>query len=207
MSFGTQQASHLCGSTECACVGDGNIFKSCSPTQAQSTPTPNEDPFDWGNGGPSSSDPNRTPGTRCASSCVWSTWAVYASIQSQTHYCQDMPCACVVDQNVWIACTPDGNSAPPNLGSPPASQPPAAQPPAAQPPAAPTGTAAQQILSNHNSRRLTLWDQSFGRYDGADPLSNIKDAAAGRAAKTSCYGTAPCNTVRLKDGLLNAMRT
>ncbi len=67
------------------------------------------------------------------------------------------------------------------------------------------GSDAQQILSRHNNSQLTLWDQTFGRFDGADPLSNIEDAAAGIPAQTSCYGTAPCNQVFLKDGLLNGM--
>jgi peptidoglycan hydrolase-like protein with peptidoglycan-binding domain len=67
------------------------------------------------------------------------------------------------------------------------------------------GTAAARILAAHRAGRLTLWDQTFGRYDGADPLSNMTDAAAGRAARTSCYGGAPCGTVRLSNGLLNGM--
>ncbi len=65
---------------------------------------------------------------------------------------------------------------------------------------------AQEVLDAHYADRLTLWDQTFGRFDGADPLSNITDAAAGLDAKTSCYGTAPCNRVSLKEPLLRAMR-
>ncbi len=66
-------------------------------------------------------------------------------------------------------------------------------------------TAAQRVLAAHNAGTLTLWDQTFGRFDGADPLSNITAAAEGRRAKTSCYGTAPCTTVSLSNGLLNGM--
>ncbi|GAB4537504.1 MAG: hypothetical protein Tsb0020_52050 [Haliangiales bacterium] len=54
------------------------------------------------------------------------------------------------------------------------------------------GSDAQQILSRHNNHQLTLWGQTFGRFDGADPLSDIEDAAAGVPAQISCYGTAPC---------------
>jgi hypothetical protein len=54
---------------------------------------------------------------------------------------------------------------------------------------------------------LTLWDQTFGRFDGADPLSNIQDTAHDRSAKTSCYGRAPCSSVTLQLSLLNAMRS
>lgn len=65
--------------------------------------------------------------------------------------------------------------------------------------------AAQRVLSAHQGGTLTLWNQTFGRFDGADPLSNITAAAEGRAARTSCYGTAPCTSVRLSNGLLNGM--
>jgi hypothetical protein len=67
------------------------------------------------------------------------------------------------------------------------------------------GTGAQRVLAAHRAGTLTLWDQTFGRFDGADPLSNITDAAAGRAARTSCYGNAPCTSVRLAGGLVNGM--
>jgi len=65
------------------------------------------------------------------------------------------------------------------------------------------GGAAGRILAAHGAGSVTLWDQTFGRADGADPLSNIRDAAAGRAAKTSCYGNAPCTTVTLSTKLLD----
>ncbi|MFP2896397.1 peptidoglycan-binding domain-containing protein [Corallococcus sp. 4LFB] len=66
---------------------------------------------------------------------------------------------------------------------------------------------AQSLLNSHNASTITLWDQTFGRFDGADPLNNIKDAAAGRASKTSCYGNAPCTTVFLTSNLLNGMNS
>jgi hypothetical protein len=50
-----------------------------------------------------------------------------------------------------------------------------------------------------------LWNQTFGQFDGADPLSNIRDAVAGAAAKTSCYGNAPCTRVTLSSALLDGM--
>lgn len=64
---------------------------------------------------------------------------------------------------------------------------------------------AGAVLSMHGSGAIQLWDQTFGRRDGADPLSNIRDAAAGRSAKTSCYGGAPCNRVQLSSRLVSGM--
>ncbi|MEZ4360251.1 MAG: peptidoglycan-binding protein [Kofleriaceae bacterium] len=67
------------------------------------------------------------------------------------------------------------------------------------------GNNAADILARHNARAITLWDQSFGRFDGADPLSNIKDAAAGRAARRSTYGGAPGGTVPLGGAMLGGL--
>lgn len=64
---------------------------------------------------------------------------------------------------------------------------------------------AQRILDAHQRGDIQLWDQTFGRYDGADPLSNITDYANGQPAKTSCYGNAPCNTTSLSDKMLVAL--
>lgn len=89
------------------------------------------------------------------------------------------------------------------------SNPSANEPPPPPPPPAVSGRAqvAQRLLDEHHASRLTLWNQSFGRFDGADPLSNIQDTANDVRAKTSCYGSAPCNTVVLQLSLLNAMRS
>jgi hypothetical protein len=64
---------------------------------------------------------------------------------------------------------------------------------------------ADQLLDSHASGETVLWNQTFGRYDGASPLDNVRDTAAGRAAKTSCYGGAPCDQVYLDEGLLRGM--
>jgi hypothetical protein len=73
-------------------------------------------------------------------------------------------------------------------------------------PSAPSGgSAASDLLAYHAAGSIVLWDQTFGRRDGADPLSNVRDAAAGRAARTSCYGGAPCTTVRLSPALLSGL--
>jgi zinc D-Ala-D-Ala carboxypeptidase len=68
-----------------------------------------------------------------------------------------------------------------------------------------SGGPASRILSAHRAGTVTLWNQTFGRYDGADPLNNITDAASGRPAKRSCYGSAPCGSVYLQSGMLNAV--
>ncbi len=67
--------------------------------------------------------------------------------------------------------------------------------------------AAASVLAAHRAQTLTLWNQTFGRADGADPLSNITAAAAGGRAKTSCYGGAPCTSVMLSERLLASMAT
>ena len=66
---------------------------------------------------------------------------------------------------------------------------------------------AQRILDAHNRGDIQLWDQTFGRQDGADPLANITDWANGRPARTSCYGNAPCTTTSLSDKMLNALES
>ena len=65
---------------------------------------------------------------------------------------------------------------------------------------------AATILTHHEAAHLTLWNQSFGSLDGADPLSNITDTKNGVAAKTSCHGTAPCTSVTLQLKLLTALQ-
>jgi peptidoglycan hydrolase-like protein with peptidoglycan-binding domain len=67
------------------------------------------------------------------------------------------------------------------------------------------GGSASAILAAHDAGTLTLWNETFGRFDGADPLSNIRDTVAGMAAKTSCYGNATCTRVTLSSALLDGM--
>ena len=71
----------------------------------------------------------------------------------------------------------------------------------------PAGSAAvaDSLLVTHDLGRTVFWDQTFGRADGASPLDNLSDTAAGRPAKTSCYGTAPCDTVPLRNDLLDGL--
>lgn len=72
-------------------------------------------------------------------------------------------------------------------------------------PSAVSGSGAQRILSYHTSKQIELYDTTFGRNDGADALSNVRDAAAGRSAKQSCHGGAPCGRVALSTKLVSAM--
>jgi hypothetical protein len=64
---------------------------------------------------------------------------------------------------------------------------------------------ARGLLDLHEDGVTVLWDQTFGRFDGASPLDNLSDAAAGRPAATSCYGGAPCDEVFLQPALLDGM--
>ena len=74
-----------------------------------------------------------------------------------------------------------------------------------KPVAGASGSGASRILSYHGSKQIELYDTTFGRVDGADPLSNIRDTAAGNSAKTSCYGNAPCTRVKISPKLVSAM--
>ena len=63
---------------------------------------------------------------------------------------------------------------------------------------------AARLLELHGADRITLWDRDFGRgANGADALSNVRDAAEDRAAK--CSPGAPCTLAPLDERLLRAM--
>ncbi|MEM9488362.1 MAG: hypothetical protein AAGC55_04410 [Myxococcota bacterium] len=67
------------------------------------------------------------------------------------------------------------------------------------------GNWAQAILGSHDARLMTLSNDNFGRGDGADPLQNIIDAAAGLGARRSCDGGAPCGRTPLNEEMLEGM--
>lgn len=71
---------------------------------------------------------------------------------------------------------------------------------------------AGRVLELHNAGKITLLTTDFGRNDGADPLANITDAAAGRLSNRSCNfagggrdARLPCGEVQLDDALIDAM--
>lgn len=71
---------------------------------------------------------------------------------------------------------------------------------------------AGRLLELHDQGLITLSTSDFGRNDGADPLANITDAAAGRQSKRSCNfpsggrdSRLPCGTVELDEALIDAM--
>ncbi len=73
-------------------------------------------------------------------------------------------------------------------------------------------TQAGRVLELHNEGKITLLSTDFGRDDGADPLANITDAAAGDPSNRSCNfagggrdSRLPCGTVMLEDPLIDAM--
>ena len=43
-------------------------------------------------------------GSECSPGCVWSSWAVEKGIQSLTHYCDGVGCACVVSGDIYTSC-------------------------------------------------------------------------------------------------------
>lgn len=72
---------------------------------------------------------------------------------------------------------------------------------------------AGRLLELHDQGLITLSTSDFGRNDGADPLANITDTAAGRQSKRSCNfpggggrdSRLPCGTVELDEALIDAM--
>jgi Putative peptidoglycan binding domain len=73
-------------------------------------------------------------------------------------------------------------------------------------------TQAGRVLELHNEGKITLLSTDFGRDDGADPLANITDAAAGDPSNRSCNfagggrdARLPCGTIVLDDPLIDAM--
>jgi zinc D-Ala-D-Ala carboxypeptidase len=73
-------------------------------------------------------------------------------------------------------------------------------------------TQAGRVLELHNQGKIGLLSTDFGRNDGADPLANITDAAAGDPSNRSCNfagggrdSRLPCGTVMLDDPLIDAM--
>ena len=190
VSIGAQSAKATCsGFAPCACVQDGNIYSLCEPgtvTNASSGGSPE----------PVTVVSQKSVGDSCGTGCIWSGFAVTIGAQTSNDTCEGVPCACVSSGNVFAACS---GSASTSSGTSSGTT--------NTPPPSPTAasTPAGRILDRHNGSRLTLWNQSFGRYDGADPLSNIRDAVAGRRAKTSCYGRAPCQNVFLTNALLSGM--
>jgi hypothetical protein len=68
---------------------------------------------------------------------------------------------------------------------------------------------AEWVLSRYNNGwgiNLLEYTLGCGCDDGATPADNIRDAAAGREANRSNYGTAPGGTVSLKHDLLYGMQ-
>jgi uncharacterized protein YvpB len=49
-------------------------------------------------------DTSATVGTSCAPGCIWSGYAVSVEAQEATNDCAGIPCVCVEDGNVWVAC-------------------------------------------------------------------------------------------------------
>ena len=71
---------------------------------------------------------------------------------------------------------------------------------------------AGRLLQLHNDGQIQLLSTDFGRDDGADPLANITDAAAGEESHRSCNfpgggrdSRLPCGTVMLDAQLIDAM--
>ena len=43
-------------------------------------------------------------GSECAHGCIWSSFAVSSGVQRLTHYCDGLPCHCVVQGNIYSSC-------------------------------------------------------------------------------------------------------
>ncbi|MBB6097247.1 peptidoglycan hydrolase-like protein with peptidoglycan-binding domain [Deinobacterium chartae] len=88
----------------------------------------------------------------------------------------------IVGPNTWQALAGSGSSTPDSRAS-----------------------LAQQILNDSGISLLTYHVSGNGAGDGADAASNIRDTAAGRAAKRSSYGTAPGGSVYLDTNMLSGI--
>lgn len=43
-------------------------------------------------------------GSECSQGCIWSSFAVSSGVQRLTHYCDGLPCHCVVQGNIYSSC-------------------------------------------------------------------------------------------------------
>ena len=43
-------------------------------------------------------------GSECSQGCIWSSFAVSSGVQRLTHYCDGLPCHCVVQGNIYLSC-------------------------------------------------------------------------------------------------------
>jgi hypothetical protein len=66
---------------------------------------------------------------------------------------------------------------------------------------------ATRVMQYHNEGKVELLDYQVGsgNDDGATAYDNIRDAANGRPANTSCYSTAPCSTAYLDPTMLRGI--
>jgi uncharacterized protein YgiM (DUF1202 family) len=64
---------------------------------------------------------------------------------------------------------------------------------------------AATIMEEYKAGKISLYETTFGRVDGADALSNIRDTAAGKRARRSVHANAPGGSIQLTPKLLAAM--
>ena len=43
-------------------------------------------------------------GSECSQGCIWSSFAVSSGVQRLTHYCDGLPCHCVVQGDIYSSC-------------------------------------------------------------------------------------------------------
>jgi peptidoglycan hydrolase-like protein with peptidoglycan-binding domain len=196
--------------TERALTNAGSAGSAAAPVDQTSSQAPDQEFDEWeGEVNRSSGDYirwvqqslNRIMGLRLAVDGISGaqTRSAVRSFQQQRGLTVDG----IVGPQTEQALIAAGAGNPPGSGGAPSVTPPPAS-------AASRVRLAQQIL---NHPQITLWAYSptdSSSSDGADALSNIRDTAAGRAAKRSSYGNAPGGSVyldtRMLDGLLKLAR-
>lgn len=60
-------------------------------------------------------------GSECSWGCIWSSYAVSSGVQKLTHYCDGLPCHCVVQGDIYSSCNDDISTNPqtlPEISSP-----------------------------------------------------------------------------------------
>ena len=194
VAIGAQPDSSSCTDGPCACVENGNVYVECAPDE------PGDDANEIQPAIPNESgatDAVEASGRACADGCVWSSWAVSFGAQSAEAECDDGPCACVRNGNVFDRCAVASTGSGDSSSSEPEPRP---EPPSASPsPTVPyfcqfenriTGWATCQntsiamILAQHG------WNgvpdditREFGRRRAQQPagLSGVFNALAARA--------------------------
>ena len=121
-------------------------------------------------------------GDSCAEGCIWSRYAVSLNAQAGEQSCVEGPCACVVEGDVYSACTPTNTSALEEL----------------HPTSAPI---SEEMYSEEMYSPETYSPETYNAGERCAPgcvWSSYAISMGAQAAEASCY-TGPCACVQEGD--------